>query len=115
LDAILTPVSMDFSNFRLKRGEVSTRVLILEGRGITLDLLFDEVRAPFPPLITVIFNGRVVYENYLKENTISMDLAAVPGENELQIRAVNRDVLLVRLSYRVNPENSTALPSGRPE
>jgi hypothetical protein len=115
LDAVLTPMRMDLSNFRLKRGETSTQVLILEGKGITLELFFDEAQAPVPPLVTVIFNGRVVYENYLNGSTISVDAPAGPGENELQIRAVNRDVSLVRLSYRVNPENSTALLSGRPE
>jgi hypothetical protein len=115
LDKMLTPARTDFSNFRLKQGQSSEHVLVLEGKGITLDLYFEEVPAAISPLITIVFNARVVYEDYLKESAISVTVATKPGENVLQMRSVNSDLSLVRMSYRVNPENAIAILSGRPE
>jgi hypothetical protein len=115
LEEVLTPAKTDFKDFRLKRGETSNQILVLEGKGITLDLFFDEDPTPVSPLVTIVFNGRVVHEDYLRESAVSVAVAAKPGKNVLQLRSVNRDVSLVRMSYRVNPENTIALLSGRPE
>jgi len=52
------------------------------------------------PLVSIFFNGRVVWEAYLKDKAASFVLETKVGNNELQIVAVNREVSLVKLSQR---------------
>jgi hypothetical protein len=72
------PLALDEKTYRM-------RILISNGA--------DE---PFP-LISVVFNGRIVFEDYLKSVSMDVDLPAVLGENRLEIIAVNRPVKLVRM------------------
>jgi len=115
LAKILTPAQTDFADLRLKKGEPLEHYLVLEGKGITLELYFEAVDTTISPLITILFNGRVVHEDYLVENTVSLSLAAKPGKNVLHIKPINRDVCLVRMNYRLNPENTIVISSRRPE
>ncbi|NIM59455.1 MAG: hypothetical protein GTO16_11020, partial [Candidatus Aminicenantes bacterium] len=52
------------------------------------------------PLITIFFNGRVVWEDYFKDEVLSLPLESRVGKNYLEIVPVNRTVSLVKLAYR---------------
>jgi len=55
------------------------------------------------PMISVFFNGKVVWEDYLKGNILSIPVETRVGMNDLQIAAVNRSVNMLRI-VRKNSE-----------
>jgi len=50
-------------------------------------------------LVTVLYNGRVVWEDYLEEDLVSVPVESKVGENVIQVVPVNRGVELVRITY----------------
>jgi len=53
------------------------------------------------PLITIVFNGRVVWEDYLKDENgvVSLRLGTKIGNNRLTVTPLNRDVELTALNW----------------
>jgi len=82
-----------------KRGKFS-RALVFDGEKITLSLRMDDEGGGIPPLVSVVFNGRVIWEDYIKEWAASIPLETKPGVNTLVITPVNRGVKLIELKYQ---------------
>jgi len=108
-EKVLTPKKIDLKSFSINKGRSFSHTLILDGRKIILDLSFKDILAETPPLISVFFNGNVVWENYLKEDILSLSLESKLGSNPLQIVPVNRAVNIIGLRWRntVLPPNSS--------
>ncbi len=100
IDTLISPAERVFKNLTINKGRSSWQTLALDGRKITLDLHFKDSSERITPLITVFFNGRVVWEDYLKDEVLSLPLESRVGKNSLQIVAVNRAVSLDKLVYR---------------
>ncbi|MQY60964.1 hypothetical protein GH153_03895 [bacterium] len=100
IDTLMSPAERVFKNLTIDKGRSFWHTLALDGRKITLDLHFKDSSERIAPLITVFFNGRVVWEDYLKDEVLSFPLESRVGKNSLQIVAVNRAVSLVKLAYR---------------
>jgi len=105
IENLVTPREIDFQNLLLSKGIMFSRSLVLDGQKISLDLQFQNEEKQPPPLISVYFNNRVVWEDYLQNGIISLELETEPGENMLQIKPVNQPVSLAKLTYRLNYEN----------
>jgi len=72
-------------------------VLVLDEKTYRLRLtVLSGAAEPFP-LISIVFNGRVVWEDYLKSDSVEVSLPAVMGENRLEIFSVNRPIQAVRM------------------
>jgi hypothetical protein len=84
----------------IDKGKSFTQRLVLEGKRICLDLRFGDQKEGNEPLVSILFNGQVVWEQFLKDNLISLNTAARAGDNLLQIVAVNRPVTLSQFSCR---------------
>jgi len=82
-----------------KRGKFS-RALVFDGEKITLFLRLDDEGGGIPPLVSIIFNGRVIWEDYIKEWAALIPLETKPGVNTLVIRPVNKGVKLIELKYQ---------------
>lgn len=52
------------------------------------------------PLVSVFWNGEVVWEDYLKESSISLKLETEVGRNVLRVVPVNRDMKLLGISWK---------------
>lgn len=79
-------------------GEAYTRNLPLDGRKYRLTLSFSETAAEPFPFLSVFFNGRVVWEDYLESPTLRLDLASNGGANTLRILALNGPLTLLKIS-----------------
>jgi hypothetical protein len=112
IENIVTPKVLDLQNVSLSKGELFLRPLAFEGRKIVLDLHVMTGLDEGKPLLAVFFNNRIVWEDYLKNDVISLSLDTAIGENELQILPVNRGVSLVKLTYSLNEGNEN-LPTLR--
>ncbi|TET70665.1 MAG: hypothetical protein E3J56_07615 [Candidatus Aminicenantes bacterium] len=100
IDKLMSPTEIVLKNLTINKGRSFSRTLILDGRKIILDLHFKNSREDISPLITVFFNERVVWENYLKEEVISIPLESKVGENAIQVVAINRAVDLIGLRWK---------------
>jgi len=84
----------------IKKGKIFTHTLVLDGRKITLNLHFKDSQEWLTPLISVVFNGQVVWEDYLENEVLSVPLESIVGKNSVQIEAVNRGISLVKIAYQ---------------
>jgi tetratricopeptide (TPR) repeat protein len=100
IDTLMSPKEIVLNNSTIDKGRNFSHILSLDGRKIILDLHFKDSIERITPLITVFFNGRVVWEDYLKDKVLSLPLESRIGENSLQIVAVTRTVSLIKLAYR---------------
>jgi hypothetical protein len=113
IEKLESPGEIDFQGVMIDKGELFSRSLVLDGQSIALDLQFQPDEKNESPLISVFFNNRVVWDEYLRNKEISIRLETNPGNNTLQIRPLNRNVLLSTLIYRVNNENTNLTESRR--
>jgi hypothetical protein len=100
IEKLLSPKEMPLSNLTINKGNDETFSFVLDGRRINLDLSFQESGEGPPPLVSIFFNDRVVWEDYLKDKVFSLNLDSKLGKNSLQVEAVNRGVALAKLIYR---------------
>jgi hypothetical protein len=113
IEKLETPGEVSFQSASINKGESFSSALVLDGRSVSLDLQFQPDEEGESPLISVFFNGRVVWEEYLKSRVISLTLETNSGKNILQIMPLNRNVMLSTLSYRLNGENTNLIASRR--
>lgn len=99
IDEILSPKEKIFENHFIEKDSKFSRSLVLDGGKITLDLHFAFGERDLLPLISVFFNGRVVWEDYLDKESLSLSLHSNVGENSLRFVPLNRDISLVRIAY----------------
>ena len=93
-----------------KKGKESAYVLTLDGSEIILDLYFKKSEEnSVKPLISVCFNDRVVWEDYLKLDErmgqehyaiVSLPVMSLVGKNNLVVIPVNRSTELLKIAYR---------------
>jgi len=100
IQRILSPREAVIKDVLLKKGRGSSRTLILDGRKKVIDLHFNPGVKGIIPLITVFFNGRLIWEDYLKTEILSIPVESELGENSLQIEAVNRPVNIIGIGWR---------------
>ncbi len=100
IDTLISPSERVFKNLIINKGRSFWHILALDGRKIILDFHFKDNLERITPLITIFFNGRVVWEDYFKDEVLSLPLESRVGKNYLEIVPVNRTVSLVKLAYR---------------
>jgi len=99
LEKYLSPRRKSIGNPQINKGAKLRRALNLDGRKIDLCLHFKTNSGSIPALVSVYFNGRVVWEDYCKGRTISVSLDTRVGENRLEVVPINRSVELEELTY----------------
>jgi len=96
---LLTSEEIIPKNPLINKGKKYSQTLILDGKNINLYLQFKIDNEGINPLISVFFNGRVVWENYLKDEIITIPMETRVGKNTLMVSPVNRPISLVRITY----------------
>jgi len=118
-EKLLAKKEMVLKNSMINKGQRFSHTLNLDGREIILDLHFKGEEMGVVPLISVFFNGRAVWEDYLKKKdeeveedeeregkaevykVISFSLRSKVGKNTLVVVPVNRLVSLLKISYHL--------------
>ena len=93
IEKILSPETI-VSHYTIKKRRTLRRELVLNGDDKILKIEIEDIRKEFRPLISIIFNGRVILEDYVMEESISIPLKTYVGRNLLIIAAVNQDVII---------------------
>jgi tetratricopeptide (TPR) repeat protein len=107
---LLTPGKIELNKLEIKKGKKYAYVLTLDGSEIIMDLYFKKSEeSGVRPLISVFFNDRVVWEDYLRLDEgmsqeayaiVSLPLMSSVGKNNLVVIPVNRAIELFKIAYR---------------
>jgi tetratricopeptide (TPR) repeat protein len=119
IEKLMAPRERMFINLLINKGQKYLQVLNLDGREIILSLHFKDGREiDIIPLICIFFNGKVVWESYLKsegekveaaeesessgeaDKIVSLSLKSNIGKNILIVMPVDRPVNLLKITYR---------------
>ena len=100
IEKILSPREVVSKASSIGKGNKFFHMLILDRKRIILDLHFAEGEEGIPALVSVYFNGRVIWEDYLKGAAISIPLDSRAGENTLDIVAINQRIAINRVIYQ---------------
>jgi len=100
LERLLSPREIDFGDKTIGKGQRFVQTLVLDGRRINLGVEFNRKgeEGQVSPLVSVVLNGRVVWEDYLSEGTVILMAETQEGENRLEIRPINCPVTLTRIT-----------------
>jgi tetratricopeptide (TPR) repeat protein len=102
IEEVISPKEISFRNQVIHKGRTFSQSLMFDGSDIVLDLHFIEEWDEYTPLVTIVFNGRVIWEDYLSDRILSLSLETKEGENNIQVTAVNRPVTMSRIIWKLN-------------
>jgi len=71
-----------------------------DGANVMMELNFQAVLVDKSTLITVELNREVVWDNYLEEDIVSIEIKPVPGKNTIQIKANTFPFALKKLVFK---------------
>jgi len=97
LAAVLGPAEADLGRRRLEAAEPVRLPLVCEGGPLILSVAFETAAPAGRPLLTAIWNGRVVWEGFAGEGRVSFPVKPVVGTNSLVLKTALQTVTLLRL------------------
>jgi hypothetical protein len=106
IQKISSTMEIQSSEAEISLAGVYTRTLLLDGRKVRLTLSFKEALPEPFPYLSVIFNGQVVWEDYLRDSVLTLVLLSAAGPNILGIQALNKPVKLLKTSLTAGEEPS---------
>ena len=95
----LSPREVADQDVVIEKSKRFSYTLAFGGRKVILNLRFRRNLRGVDPLIAIFFNGKVVWEDYLSDDTISVSLDTEVGDNILVVMPVNKTVRLVKVGY----------------
>jgi tetratricopeptide (TPR) repeat protein len=99
IDEAITPPVFSYEAKLLEKGNPFSFDLTLLDQSITLEIVFQYQNSTDAPLVQLLYNGQVVYEDYIEGPLVRLDLDSRAGNNHLQIACLNRDIRLDRIQY----------------
>jgi len=102
LSGVLTPQAVVLTDGLIGKEQIRRLSLILDSTSGALTLLFRPPEGQNRPLITVLLNGRVIWENYLAASDLTLNVEVKPGINLLEIIPVNRPAELLGIKFLKN-------------
>jgi tetratricopeptide (TPR) repeat protein len=99
VQGVLSPREQLFERLSLGKGQARPFALALEAGKITLSLAFSNEKAVPDPLVSLDFNGLVIWEGYAGPGGLTLSVDAVTGPNTLVLRAVSGPVTPVSLTW----------------
>jgi tetratricopeptide (TPR) repeat protein len=96
IQGVLTPPNFDLTGRTVIKGETLPIAFVCEDRRSEFRIEFVDGQLGRPPLVTVLFNGRVVWEDYAGEGRLAFQVTPQAGSNILEIGSVNHSLSLLR-------------------
>ena len=89
-------------NFNLQKGRNMRKSVVLDGNEFVLNFKFGKRLQEADPLVSIFFNRRNIYEDYLITDSLSFRLKSKVGPNQIRITAVNHPVVISQISYKLD-------------
>ena len=99
IEKVVVSNEMNFNDFVINKEKEYSWQLSFDKEDINIFLYFMRTDADHDPLVTIEFNREVVWDDYLEEESFSIPVKAVVGENILHISTTNYPVILKKISY----------------
>jgi len=106
IESFLTDKRIDLSSKKIIKGKEFDQRIKLAARTIEFIVTFNQSGNPNPPLISILFNGRLKWEDYLDSPEVRLLSDADMGMNYITISPVNSDVVIESITWRNIEENS---------
>jgi len=100
IESFLTDKKIDLSSKKITKGKEFDQRLLLVARPVEFTLFFDRVQNPNPPLVSILFNGRLKWEDYLNSSDVKVLCDADMGMNYLTISPVNSDIVIESVVWK---------------
>jgi hypothetical protein len=100
---LVSPPVIDLGRRAVESGAPARVDAVCDGRPLVGILGFATVRPEGRPLLTVLWNGRVVREAYAEGGKLDFSVSPIAGTNSLVVNAVNQPVILLTLGCRPRP------------
>jgi len=100
LAAVLAPPATDLGRKPLAPGDPVRIPLVCDGQPLTLAVAFETARPAGRPLLTALWNGRVVWEGFAEEGWASFSVNPDAGPNSLVLETAVEPVTLLKLEAR---------------
>ncbi len=97
IEGILTPEEFDLGRRSLEKGHTYSVSLNCDGQPATFRVDFNAAEEGRSPLLTAVFNDRVVWDGYSAGGSFSFSATPTTGENRLILTAVNEPVTLLKV------------------
>jgi len=99
IDEVVSEQVKEWEGRRIEKGQDFQQTLVLDGSDVVLSLEFEGEEGSEAPLVSVFWNGKVVWEDY-GSGVLSFPVKSGVGENRLSVRPVNRAVRILRLGWQ---------------
>jgi len=109
VQALLPAAEENLSKKVLTKDAPFAREFILDGRKFILTIVFEGPGPEPLPLISVLYNGQLAWEDYLSQPELKLTLPSEIGRNSLKVTVENRSISLKKLKIVAEAN------SGRPE
>lgn len=97
---LITPNTVLSKSLTLSRNKKFRRNLTLEGKEVELFIDFEITGENIIPLISILFNGRVVWEDFLDESLIELTVPTQLEKNLLEIVALNTNAVIRKIEWK---------------
>lgn len=105
LAALLTPQDLELERRLLPKGRNYPVALTSQGGPEVFQVTCEAGPENRPPLISAVFNDRVVWEGYAEKGVFSFEAASRTGDNLLVLSSINEPVTLIRIFRALPPAN----------
>lgn len=100
VEGMLTPQNFTIRKPRIERNQQKLQKLFLDGSEIKINLVFNDVSLRYRPLVMIVVNGRLIWDNYIEDGIITLPLESKPGRNDIEIRSLNYPLEWARLEWQ---------------
>ena len=100
IEKLIAPKNSDFRQRKINKGESFLRKFFFPGGRVAVELTMGGERKNPSPLVSIFWNGHVVWEDYLRASSLALDVETGVGENILEILPVNCSITLMRMRWR---------------
>jgi len=99
IESLLADKRMDLSSRKIAKGRDFTQRMLLKGDRVNITLAFDWGQQAKPPLVSILFNGRLKWEDYLDSPEVTVVCDSEMGMNSVTVSPVNSEVVLEAVEW----------------
>ncbi len=96
---LLTPSEAVPSDRPVEKGKPFVKTLTLDGSDLTLEIAVSAPKTERVPLLEIAWNDRIVWEGFVRAQTIKLDVSSLLGMNNLTLIPVNIPVSIGRIFW----------------
>lgn len=104
IQEVLSPPELSMKIIKIDKGRELSQNLRLDGSMIVAEVHFNQDQDGGTPLVTVLFNDLVVWEENLTSDRLKFSAPSNIGDNSLVIIPVNKPMAVTGINYTRNPQ-----------